>query len=52
MDKILIVDDSEQILDLLRRIQNKYKDEFELILVNSGQKAVEVLQSGLFAKAF
>ena len=44
MDKVLIVDDSEQILDLLRRIQNKYKDEFELILVNSGQKAIEILK--------
>ena len=44
MDKVLIVDDSEQLLDLLRRIQNDYKDEFELILVNSGTKAMAVLK--------
>ncbi len=44
MDKVLIVDDSPQILSLMQKVGNRYKDEFELIAVNSGRKAMEVLK--------
>lgn len=43
MDTVLIVDDEKRILQMMHRIQEKCRDDFELITASSGEAAMKVL---------
>ena len=49
MDKVLIVDDDEQLLLILTEILGKYKNKFEIHPVNSGFEAIRALQEQKFS---
>lgn len=44
MDKVLIVDDDEQLLLIISEILGRYKDRFEVVPVKSGFEAIRSLQ--------
>ncbi len=49
MDKVLIVDDDEQLLLILTEILAKYKQKFETVAVKNGFEAIQELQQHKFA---
>ena len=49
MDKVLIVDDDEQLLLILTEILGKYKQKFETVAVKNGFEAIQELQQQKFA---
>lgn len=49
MDKVLIVDDDEQLLLILTEILGKYKNKFEVLPVKSGFEAIRALQEQKFS---
>jgi len=49
MEKILIVDDDEQLLLILTEILGNYKDRFEVVPVTSGFEAIRAMQENKFA---
>lgn len=49
MDKVLIVDDDEQLLLILSEILGKYKNKFEIFPVSSGFEAIRALQERKFS---
>ena len=49
MDKVLIVDDDEQLLLILSEILGNYRDKFEIVPVTSGFEAIRAMQEQKFA---
>ncbi|MDD3618334.1 MAG: response regulator [Desulfobulbaceae bacterium] len=49
MDKVLIVDDDEQLLLILTEILEKYRNRFEVVPVNSGFEAISALRREKFS---
>lgn len=49
MDKVLIVDDDEQLLLILTEILGKHKNKFEIVPVKSGFDAIRALQEQKFS---
>lgn len=48
MKKILFVDDEQNILDGLRRMLYKMREEWEMTFVTSGKEALELMETGPF----
>ncbi len=44
MDTVLVVDDNPRILKMMDSVRERHKDEFELIIANSGEMAISILQ--------
>jgi len=49
MDKVLIADDDEQLLLILRETLRKYNNKFETVTVNDGLAAIQALQKQHFS---